>query len=255
MRVLGGGLPVVEGSIGGQKVNLFVDTGTTPPIVDQALAQSLGLRLLPGSHLQLLGGTRAASWTWLPDVRIGPAHQQAVPAKVSDLSYLKRKYGVSIGAIVGFDVLGDTSFRLDYEARTMTFEDVGADGIAVPLVEDSPFAVATVEFARQKLRLLVDTGATGLVLFRPHSDRGMLGDEALKPTSVENLGGRVSAWGAAAGRHADLRVQGTPLQTGSVFLVAKGDDFKEFDGLLSVRSLGFRALCYDRETRTVYLQF
>jgi len=255
VRLLGNVQPIVEGSVGGRSnVNILVDTGTTPAVIDAELARSLGLQMVPGS-LTLLDGTRRTKGTWVPDLQVGPVHKRVVPAVVHDLSFLRKRFGVSVGIIIGFDVLGDTSFRLDYGKQTLSFQNADSGGMAIPVSRDWPFAVVNAEVDKQNLRLLVDTGAAGLVLFRERLHGRLYDANSLKPASVENLGGRMSAWGATPLRHVDLNVQGTALHADSVFLVADHGDLPEYDGLLSVRSSGFRVLAYDHETRTLYLHF
>ncbi len=101
----------------------------------------------------------------------------------------------------------------------------------------------------------MDTGAVGLVLFRERLHRRLYDVDSLKPASVENLGGRMSARGATLLRRVDLTVEGTALHADSVFLVKENNELTDFDGLLLVRSSGFRVLTYDHETRTLYLSF
>jgi hypothetical protein len=234
-------------------VNIMVDTGTTPAIIDEALADSLGLERLPG-WLMLLDGAKRSDGAWLPDIRVGPVQKTRVPAVLHDLSYLKRRYGVTVGIVAGFDVFGDTSFRLDYSKRTLTFGEFKEDGMAIPVAMQWPFAVVNVDVDRQNLRLLVDTGAAGLVLFRERLHKRLYDFRSLRPTSVENLGGQMNAFGATPLRHVDLTMKGAALHTNSVFLVADNAEITDYDGLLGVRPAGFRALSYNHETRTLYLR-
>lgn len=254
VRLLGGVLPVVEGSMGRRSVNVLVDTGTTPAVVDRALARSLGLQMMPG-RLTLLDGTLRTDGAWVRDLQVGPVHKRAVPAMVRDLSYLRKQFGVSVGIIIGFDVLRDTSFRLDYAERTLTFENAASGGITIPVSRDWPFAVVNAEVDEQNLRLLVDTGAAGLVLFRERLQRQLYDTGSQRPASVEHVGGRMSAWVVTPLRHVDVRVKGTALHPDNVFLVKENAELTDYDGLLPVRPSGFRVLAYDHETQTLYLRF
>jgi predicted aspartyl protease len=167
VRYLWGYLPVVEGSIGGRaKQNILIDTGASPTVLDAGLARSLGLESGP-ARMDLFDGTIPVAGVWIPELQVGLIRQRSVPALVRDLSYL-RHFGVSIDAIVGLDVLGNMSFRLDYQARRLVIGEVAGGGIAIPADDDWPFFVLDAEVEKQRLRLLVDTGAAGLVLFRKH---------------------------------------------------------------------------------------
>lgn len=254
VRFLARNLPIVVGSVGGRPgINIMVDTGTSPAVLDARLAKSLGLELVPGK-LQVLAGTISTPGVWIPDLQVGPIHQSRVPGLVRDLSHLKVRFGVSVGAIVGLDFFGDTSFRLDYENRTLTFGEICPDGVAVPLSEESPFAVVNVEVDRRKLRLLVDTGASAVVLFRERVDPEMERLVMTKQAGVEGVGGRVNALGNVPWQSLDVIVHGRARRAQNVFLVPNTGEFQEFDGLMAVHSLGFRGLAYDHEARTLYLQ-
>jgi predicted aspartyl protease len=254
VRFLAGNLPIVVGSVGGRSgINILIDTGASPAVLDWRLAKSLGLELVPG-QLQLLAGTISTPGVWIPDVKVGLVHRSKVPGLVRDLSHLKNRFGVSVGAIVGLDFLEDVSFRLDYESRTLRFGQIRGEGIAIPVTDGGPFAVVNVEVRKQKLRLLVDTGAAAVVLFRERVDPEIRRPGLVRPASVEGLGGRVSALGNVPWRSIELTVHGSVRRVQNVFLVPDTGQFREFDGLMAVRSLGFRALAYDHEKRTLYLQ-
>ena len=254
VRLLAGNLPIVVGSIGGRPgINIMVDTGTSPAVLDARLAKSLGLELVPGK-LQGLGGTISTPGVWIPDVAVGPIHQRKVPGLVRDLSHLKNRFGVSVGAIVGLDFFEEASFRLDYENRTLTFGAICAAGVAIPMNEESPFAVVNVEVEKKRLRLLVDTGASATVLFRERVDPEMERLVMKQRAGVEGVAGRVSAVGNVPWQSLEVIVHGRARRAQNVFLVSNAGEFQEFDGLMAVHSLGFRALAYDHETRTLYLQ-
>jgi predicted aspartyl protease len=250
VRYLWGYLPVVEGSIGGRaKQHILIDTGASPAVLDAAAARSLGLDGGP-ARMDLFDGTIPAAGVWIPELQVGPIRQRSVPALVRDLSYLRR-FGFSIDAIVGLDVLGAVSFRLDYQARRLVIGEVTGEGIAIPADDDWPFFVLDAEVEKQRLRLLVDTGAAGLVLFRKHVGTRLRQYERPARASANNLGGRVEA---TALRGLTVVVRGKRKYLETAFLVPDSSNMKRFDGLLPIGALGFRALCYDHNTHTLYLQ-
>lgn len=251
--MLAGNLPIVVGSVEGRTVNILIDTGASPAVLDARLAKSLGLALLPGK-LQVLAGTISTPGVWIPDVEVGPVRRGRVPGLVRDLSYLKDRFGVSVGAIVGLDFLGDTNFRLDYESRTLTFGQMRVEGVAIPLDSATPFAIVNVEVRKKRLRLLVDTGASAVILFRERVDPSMEKAVMTKQGGVESLGGRVKAASNTPWQSLEVTVDGTSHRAHNVLLVPNTGQFQEFDGLMAVRSLGFHALAYDQASRTLYLQ-
>jgi hypothetical protein len=250
VRFLLGYLPVVEGTIGGRaRQNIMIDTGSSPAVLDAGLAHSLSLESVPAT-MDLFDGTTRVAGVWIPELQVGPVRKRSVPAIVRDLSYLKH-FGIPIAAIVGLDVLGDVSFRLDYEARRLTFGEFAAEGIAVPAGDDWPFVVVDAQVQKQRMRLLVDTGAAGLVLFDGHITVPLVPYGMAKKASANNLGGRVPA---TALSDLQLIVHGKRVHVDTAFLVRDGGEMSVFDGLLPIGALGFRILSYDHEARTLYLK-
>jgi predicted aspartyl protease len=250
VRYLWGYLPVVEGSIGGRaKQNILIDTGASPTVLDAGLARSLGLDGGP-ANMELFDQTIPAAGVWIPELQVGPIRKRSVPAFVLDLSYLKH-FGLSIDAIVGLDVLGEASFRLDYQARRLVIGEVAAGGIAISADDDWPLFLLDAEVEKQRVRLLVDTGAAGLVLFRKHVGARLRQYEKSTRASADNLGGHVEA---TALRGLKVVVRGKRMYPETALLVPDSSDMKRYDGLLPIGALGFRALSYDHNTRTLYLQ-
>jgi hypothetical protein len=252
VRFLARNLPIVAGKVGGRDVNILIDTGTSPAIADTKLARALGLEKLPG-YLQVLEGTVPTPGTWIPDVEVGPVRQHRVAGLIRDLSHLKEQYGMSVGAIVGLDFLADQKFRLDYVRGTLTFGEAAKEGVAVLIDENFPFPVVTARVQKRQLRLLIDTGASDLVLFRERLDSRDAHYWNTRRASLSNLGGRTKA-GALSNISLRLEIGGMAARAENLFIVSDKGQFKEFDGLLAVRSAGFRSLSYDGASRTLYLQ-
>ena len=98
-----------KGSIGHLNgLNLLIDTGTIPSVVDTRIARKLQLQTA-STHLSF--GQQVSIRALLDGLSIGALQSGPVPAGVSDLSYLRR---VRVDAIVGLDVLARRSFSIDY---------------------------------------------------------------------------------------------------------------------------------------------
>src|SRR5271168_2920645 len=133
-----GYLVVVEGSIGGlEHQNLIVDTGTDPSIVSASIVHDLGIPTRRAT-LTVANTTADSDSAILPELRVGPVRSQALPVMVQDFHLLESKLGIRVGAIIGLDILGQSSFRLDYSSKSMVFGPVVAKGIALPLGAVSP---------------------------------------------------------------------------------------------------------------------
>jgi hypothetical protein len=156
-------LIVAKGSIGGlQGLNLLIDTGTIPSVVDQRIARKLRLRAVP-SELVAFGQTVRVSSASVTGLRIGVFQPGEVPAGIGDLSYVE---GGGIDAIVGLDVLSRASFRIDYKARTLSFAPSDPESFTAPLQIVWPFVTVRLRVAGHPMQLLVDTGSRDLVLFK-----------------------------------------------------------------------------------------
>jgi hypothetical protein len=156
-------LVVAKGDIGPlNALNLLIDTGTIPSVIDVRIARKLRLQT-ESSTLVAFGQQVRIQSTVFDGFRIGSLESGPVPVGVGDLAYLE---GVRIDAIVGLDVLARTSFSIDYRTRVLRFGPVGRDDTAVPLEIIWPFVTVRMTIAGEQVRLLVDTGSSDLVLFK-----------------------------------------------------------------------------------------
>ena len=157
---------VVKGSVGAiGDVNILLDTGASPSAISVEMAGRLHLN----GHLEPVlssGGALKAQIVTLPSVQIGPLQMISGRALVLDLSYLQRNYGVSIDAIAGLDVLSTGSFMLDFRRRKIVFELAGSGIRSVRFDTLRPFLTVKGRIAGREVRLLVDSGTPGLMLFR-----------------------------------------------------------------------------------------
>ena len=64
--------------------------------------------------LQTLNGTIQTQSLVLPRIQIGPLHARSIRVVVQDLSFMERSLGISLGGIVGLDILSTSSFTIDY---------------------------------------------------------------------------------------------------------------------------------------------
>ncbi|GEM_PF-3199466 len=250
VRIYGGFLVVVEGQIGGvsQRQNFVVDTGTSPSILSLRVARELGLPLSQ-AHLAALGRDSTLQATSLPELDLGPLQAKAAHFLVADLSEVERNWKVPIAGILGLDILGKQSFRLDYEERVLEFGDVSQDGIAVNFSGEPNLAIAGVSIRGNSYHLLVDTGADRLVLFgnKPADSLVSSSDGAALPGNGVTGGVPVRAI-----PRLDLDWNGEHFRKDAVLIPDRQEPL--FDGLLSVRALGFRAIAFDAERQVVHLQ-
>jgi hypothetical protein len=164
-------LIVAKGSVGPvHGLNLLIDTGTIPSMVDQRIAGKLRLRAEP-SMLVAFGENIRINSATLSGLRIGPLEPGEVPAGIGDLSYLE---GTRIDVIVGLDVLARKCFRIDYKSHRLSFAPSDRESAAVPLQIVWPFLTVRLFVAGHPMQLLVDTGSRDLVLFKSRMPAALL---------------------------------------------------------------------------------
>ena len=241
-------LVVVEGSIGNlEKLTFIIDTGAYPSMVDQRIATALGLSQREGK-VGLVNQSVKTKLATLPIVGVGLARAESVPVLVQDLSSFEKTLGRRIDAIVGLDVLGKTSFSINYRTRRLRFGPVERTRSTVSFETGSPFVTVQVRLHDQPVRLLVDTGASALMLFQSR-----LKNQISLPTGrlakATNVGGDFQRQAVLI---PDTRLGKEELGPQAGFVVAdQRDDGRDFDGLLSVRGAHLEEIGFDFETHEI----
>jgi hypothetical protein len=249
VKVYRGFLVVAEGQFGAEitRQNFIIDTGTSPSILNIGAAKRLGL---PLSHAKLsaIGRQSETFAATVPEFRLGPLQTLSVPVLVTDLSPVEHDLNLPIAGILGMDILGKTSFRLDYEKQTIEFGEIAQEGISVNLSTPADLPIAEIKVGGKLLRLLVDTGSDRLVFFGIRSAPAFSANTAnslLQGTSV------ASTVPVRAVSSLEFELSGERFHQNAYFV--PGSEEPLFDGLLSVRSLGIRVLSLDADRRVVYL--
>jgi hypothetical protein len=231
---------VVHGSIGPLKnLNFFLDTGTTPAVVDSRVASKLDLPSEESASIVVLGGRTPAQQTNLPSLEIGPLKQSNLHVVTADLSFFQKVLPVRIDAIVGLDVLGQTPFVIDYSARVIRFGSTPALPVSIPLRLDRGLAVFDAEIDHAPVHLLFDTGAYVLILFTPSESSEAKDGTALQSKETED----------SEGKHGSLRTLtlGAEEFRQKQALVARNPKPSQldFDGLMSPTALGISRVSVD----------
>jgi predicted aspartyl protease len=236
-------LVVTKGSIGPLNgLDLLIDTGTIPSVVDRRIARKLRLQTEP-SRLVAFGQQAAIQSATIDGFKIGSLQSGPVPAAVGDLSYLE---GVGIDAIVGLDVLARRNFSIDYRTHMLSFAPGGQDKSVAPLELAWPFLTARMTVGGQQVRLLVDTGSADLVLFK-----------ARMPAALSNppwKGDKTVQYSAGAARLLKLELRQAALGPDTWDKLPAWSLDREtagyppgIDGVLGVTALGCQRVRFDFE--------
>jgi predicted aspartyl protease len=160
-------LIVVEGKIGSlNDQNLLLDTGSNPSMIDRKLVARLGVQGSP-HRLSVFSGSIASESVMLSELQFGPVERRDLRVMVADFSAISRQLGTRIDAVVGLDVLGGANFSVDYARRRISFAAL-AEPHTATFTAGPQFMIVNLKNGTRLFHLLVDTGATELVLFRDH---------------------------------------------------------------------------------------
>ena len=157
---------VAHGSVGPLKnLNFFLDTGTSPTILDSRVAKRLDLNTEQPTIIAVLGGRAQGNEVDVPSLELGPLKRSDLEAVATDLSSFERFVPVRIDAIVGLEVLGQRPFVIDYPARVIRLGPAPPFPVSVPLRLDHGMAIFDVDIDHTQAHLLLDTGAESIILF------------------------------------------------------------------------------------------
>jgi Aspartyl protease len=243
-----GYLIVVRGSIGPLKgLHFLFDTGATPSVLDPRLKQQLHLVTSPQS-IAVLNGTVQGETATVPRLEIGPIHRDNVSVLIQDLSFIQKVLPVRIDGIVGLDVLGQNPFEVDYAAREIRFGPLPFMKDSIPFQWKEGLAVIDAVVNRSPVHLLVDTGASSLILF------GVSQHSARKPTAThsEPSSNTIGDFDRNHTQSISLRLGKTQFQPEAAFVVPhEKDPVYNFDGLISPVALGITRVAVDPSRRTL----
>jgi predicted aspartyl protease len=237
-------LIIVKATIGTVKnVNMILDTGTNPSAISQELADRLKLRGKTES-LQTLNGTIQTQSLSLPSIQIGPLAASPIRVVVQDLSFMERSLGISLGGIAGLDILSSGSFTIDYRRRKVVFGPIAASAKAIRFETQKPFLTVKAKIEGHEVRLLVDSGTWGLLVYR---NRLRTAQEQLRfdpIASISTAGGMTHVrWLSAV-----VSLGSDNLGSRNVAIADVDSDFQnDFDGLLGFAKMGFRKVSFDFE--------
>jgi predicted aspartyl protease len=233
-------LIVVRGSAGPLKgLNFLLDTGASPTVLDRRVAEKLHLDQSPAS-IAVVGGSVQAAEATAPTLEVGPAHRDNFHVLVEDLSFFQKALPVRIDAVVGLDLLGQSAFEIDYTARQILFGPVPQLANSLPLRLQAGLPIVEAQVNHLSAHLMVDTGASSLILFEPSAPRPMRVSEVRPTPGTIGEFDRKQVWLPS------LKLGEAEFGKEPAFLVrSRSDGAQDFDGLMSPAALGITKLAID----------
>lgn len=239
-------LVVARGSLNGVKGrNLLIDTGSNPTVLDERMALTLGITG-GESDLLTLKGPIPANNALLSSVTVGPVTAKSVRVLIADLSHFSKDIGIRIDAVIGLDVLKAADFVIDYRSQRIIFGPAPLYRESVPFETGPPIIRVTMQIDGKPRRLLVDTGAEGLFIFRTQNTTEPIAAN-VKPENSSHVSLRqnrmrveipVVRLGSLERRRQPAYVEDSPGQSSS-----------DYDGLLGPPALGIFQVVFDFHRR------
>jgi predicted aspartyl protease len=236
-------LIVVEGRVGSlEHQHLLIDTGSSPSMIDTRVSARLGLQSTARS-LSVFNKNVTSQSVVLPDLQLGPLRRQNLEVMVADFSKIGVELGTRIDAVIGLDVLGATSFTVDYAKRRIVFQ-ASSEKHTAPFTAGPQFITVNVKSGGRQLHLLFDTGTPHLVLFQ---DRMSDVDFMASPATGkgQNVSGDVG-YGIVTLQQARIGTLEVGPQRAAVVASQKNNE-SDLDGLLGVSCLHPKRLSFDFE--------
>jgi predicted aspartyl protease len=161
---------VVQGQVGElEGLRFILDTGSSHTVIDRRVADTLGFRRHSGRVINF-DRYIPVDWADLPQLRVGPLQATALHVMIADLADYSA-FGRQADGIIGMDLLSRASkLAIDYEKRLVSIEiDPESKGDAAP---PNGFVVP-VAIQGVSMRLLVDTGFQGILLYKDRLHNGL----------------------------------------------------------------------------------
>jgi predicted aspartyl protease len=237
-------LIIVRATIGGIKnVNMILDTGTSPSAISKKMADRLKVRGKTET-LQTLTGPIQAQSIILPHIQIGTLRGDSIRVVVQDLSFMERSLGISLGGIAGLDILSTGSFTIDYRRRKIVVGAIAASAKQIRFETQVTLLTVTVKIEGQEVRLLVDSGTWGLLVYRNRLRTAQRQLQFDTNASISTAGGMTQVrWVRAV-----VSLGKDNMGTRSVAIADVNPDPQNgFDGLLGFAKMGFRKVSFDFE--------
>jgi predicted aspartyl protease len=163
-RLSSGYLIEVNGRIGDQgNLKFLLDTGATISILDSRVANQFSLHRRPAESFSF---DRKLRWdrATIPEVQFGQVRACNVEMLVGQLGRYSA-FAKHLDAVIGTDLLKLTDFSIDYDTNTIVFL-AGQREYTPPAEPLSACIVLELVVQDHPLRLIVDTGFQGLLLYR-----------------------------------------------------------------------------------------
>jgi len=248
-KLTSGYLIQVEGRIGMQSnLKFILDTGASITIIDQKIADKLKL---DRRTAQSFNFDRKLKWdaATLPDLQFGLLHVTDITVFIGRLGEYS-EFARNADAIIGMDLLKFTNLSIDFDAHKITFHPSMQKVSAVPGDPLSQCLILEVQVQGHPVRLIVDTGLAGIVLYEERLRQHVPGLRTSGHLADATMGGRVQVKQATI---PDV-VFGETNRDVAVLLVPSPapDKLPGIDGIVGIAALKAHRINFDFSARTLH---
>ena len=226
----------------------MLDTGTTPSIIDAALAKRLRVRTAgaAASGSDLGGGSASMRPVTLRELQVGSVTTGRVEALAADVSAIGKRLGVRLDGVLGSDFFDGRVVQIDYPCRTVSvlFDAVLAPFTARFTEIRSGWIVTDDVWANgRRITATIDTGNSGTPVVTARGIATLALQAAAragKQTGSFSYGGRHSE---TEGTLHDVRIG--PISVGTTKARFLPSSKESFDVNLGNRALQRYAVTFD----------
>src|SRR5262249_24743960 len=113
------GSVLIPGVLNGKQLQFLIDTGSSASLISETLIDELNLPT--GTTGKAVGnyGTQSMRIVQVESFRVGNSEFHNQLFAVMDLDGLSRAMGVSVGGVLGNDILKGLTFQLNYSSQTV----------------------------------------------------------------------------------------------------------------------------------------
>ena len=190
-----------------------------------------------------VNGTVAAGKAIVPTLQLGPIRRDNLSVVVEDLSFFYKAIPVHIDAVIGLDVIGQSPFEIDYGAREIHFGPIPSlkNALRLQMKRGTPLWWRS-NFGEVSAKLVLDTGASSLILFEPRPP-------SASPVRISAVQQSSHTMGEFAGKtvwlHSLRLGQAEFRREPAVLVRSRPETNDDFDGLVSPALLGITKIAID----------
>jgi predicted aspartyl protease len=228
-------------------LSVMIDTGASHSVINRQAARRIKAPRLngPAVKAQAFDGGSALERVIVRGLRFA-GRTLTIACYSAELPWDK------VDLMIGLDVLRGQDFRIDYEARQITFRPATELAREMPFALEEGLLLVNVEIGQESYRLSIDSGAP---LTSLHKDRCGASVKWLKGerAAIHRLGGSSEVQTVTL---PELQIGGNRLERVSA-MILDGSKKTEMvrDGVIGLKSLGFKAVQFDFTNTRMSFEF